>query len=372
MSLLAFYNPGLNTEIKREIRENLEALGIQTGLFDIPQEATKMRLAGLVLRNLLTRKPFVATKYYRPEMLKALCRIIEEDGIDIVWLDMLPLLEYVPHIRGKKIILTTHNVESERMRTWAEIERFPWTKGYLHLQAGRLAAYERKYLNRIDACVVVSENDREFLVSKTSVHRDKFHVIPNGVDTDYYTPSPLAKREKATLVWVGGMNNVYNRNAVENFLKGIFPIILARNPDVVFDVIGNCPESGLEWIHERFGESVRLLGFVDDIRPHLGKATAMVVPLQAGGGTKLKVLDGLAMGVPTVSTTIGAEGLAVRDGEHLLIADKPEDFSAKVESILRSPSLQDRLGQKARELAVKQYSWKVIQTDMEGLLAKFS
>ena len=180
-------------------------------------------------------------------------------------------------------------------------------------------------------------------------------VIPNAADVEYYRPRPTdPPPDGRTVVYFGLLSTVPNVDAVLHFVNDIWPRITAVHPEARCKIIGGQPPQSLLALA---GPQVELTGFVSDLRPHLAAAAAVVVPLRLGGGTRLKIVEAMAMGKAIVSTTLGAEGIEAVAGRDILLADEPAAFAAAVSQLLAEPSLSARIGQSARRLAVERYAW---------------
>ncbi len=219
----------------------------------------------------------------------------------------------------------------------------------------KLARYVQELLQSFDACSVVSEAERA-RVARLAPPGRVVKVIPNGVDvaaagTVAVTPIPK------TLIYAGALTYSANYDAVKYFLDEIYPRLLARHPDLVFTVTGRTDGVDLRKLPTYPG--VRFSGFLDDVRPSVAGAWLSVVPIRIGGGTRLKILESLALGTPVVSTRKGAEGLDLAEGREMLLADTPEAFAAEVERVLTEPALRDLLATNGRD-AAKRYDWGMI------------
>lgn len=327
-------------------------------LFHLPADRGIFRQAALFLGGLLTRVPFVALKYRTRTLRQRVRQLVVNQQVDIVHLDMLPLAEYLDEVRGVPVVLTEHNIESLRMRRWAEVERNPVLRSHLRLQATRLVRYERMVLARLRHCVATSTFDLEALRNMNP--RCRLHVVPNGCDVDYYRPRLRAADDAPGVIWVGGMNDPYNRRAVEYFAEAIFPPLVARVPRVRWVVVGRNPPSAVLDLVRRYPGQVLIEGFVEDVRPYYAKADVTVVPLLSGSVTKLKVIEGLAMGMPIVTTSVGAEGLEVKPGGDLFVADDPRVFVEYTATLLSDVWMRERVGRNARIIAEREYDWRVI------------
>jgi glycosyltransferase involved in cell wall biosynthesis len=180
-------------------------------------------------------------------------------------------------------------------------------------------------------------------------------VIPTGVDVDYFRPMPVEETANS-LVFTGSMDWLPNEDAILYFVDAILPLIKQQCPEVSLEVVGRSPSRKLQALSEA-EKSIRLTGWVDDIRPFVARGSVCIVPLRIGGGTRLKIFEAMAMNKAVVSTSVGAEGLPVRPGENILLADAPQDFADSVVSLLRDPNQRRRLGTAARALVHESYGW---------------
>lgn len=227
------------------------------------------------------------------------------------------------------------------------------------------ASYVRRMLRHFDACTVVSEKERQ-LVRMVAPFMYNVHVIPNGtevaIDSDWGEPQP------DTLIYPGALTFDANFDAVGYFLSDIFPHIKAARPDVRFVVTGKAPPEQRAALPQV--EGVEFAGYVPDVRPFVARSWCEVVPLRLGGGTRLKVLEALALGTPVVSTPKGVEGLALEHERHVLVADSPESFAAATLRLLEQPELRARLAVEGRRRVADMYDWRVIGERMNNLISE--
>lgn len=330
----------------------------------IPDDASRVRTYLSLLRNLISPLPYVAQKYYVGAMREKIRDAVRTKAIDIVHFDMLHLSRYNKDTGDIGGVLVEHNVESTRLLSLAKRQFNPIAKTFFYYQFVKLRRFERDECGKFSCCVAVSEDDRKELNRLCPGAR--IEVVPNGVDTDYFAPGDGGDVQDHSAVWVGGMKDMYNRQAVEYFCDEIFPRVLDRLPDAKFVAVGGDPPKSLLALSRQNG-NVTVTGYVDDVRPIVHRAHVFVAPIRSGGGTKLKVLNALAMGKPVVTTTVGAEGLDVIDGEHLLIANDAETFARGIVEVMCDPALAQRLGRNGRELVVRKYDWKKIGAKMSEI-----
>jgi len=203
----------------------------------------------------------------------------------------------------------------------------------------------------------VSELDRERLIE---VAGDvPVEVVENGVDVDYFRPGPAPEGGARGLIFAGGMGWYPNRDAVHVLIRDIWPVLVAGNPEQRLSVIGRSPSAELE-AAAAADPRIRALGFVDDVRPHLDAAAIYVCPIQTGGGTRLKILDALAMAKPLVATRMAVEGLGLVPERHYLEAETPKDYLRQISRLEADPALARELGRAGRAEVEARYAWEVV------------
>ncbi len=265
-------------------------------------------------------------------------------------------------------LLDEHNVEGDLARALAHTVKGPsrWSKRF---SAAWVAHYEKKLLRRVQGVTAVTRADADRM--KALVPRLNVSVVENGVDVNEYSETMEAPRSPGdSLLYVGLMSYPANAEAVEWFAEEILPLVCRRYPETVFTIAGKEPPPAVRALDN--GTTVRVLGYVEDLRPlHRGSAV-MVVPLLTGGGSRLKILEAFAAGTPVISTSKGAEGLEVEDGRHLLIADLPGDFAAAISRLRQDERLYQRLRAEARKLVEEKYDWPVLAAKLETALAEIA
>lgn len=299
-------------------------------------------------------------QYDTPQFRAALQELQQQREFAVIQVESSPLAAF-DFSSSSVLLLDEHNLEYELLYRTFQTEHSVPRKLYNGLEYLKLRRGERRLWQRADGCVLTS--GREQQVVNQLAPAVATTVVPNGVDIEYFRPpsEPLALRRR-NLVYTGLMSYRPNEDAVIYFVRRILPLIVRRHPDVTFTIVGWGPT---EAVRQLTGPNVIVTGRVLDTRPHLAGAAVVVVPLRMGGGTRLKVLEGLAMGRPMVSTAIGSEGIAVADGEHLLIRDDPAAFAEAVLEVLVDDSLAARLGRQGRSLVEQQYSWASVADELE-------
>lgn len=317
-------------------------------------------------RALFTRAPHPLPKNFSRAMLREIRARLESGRVDALHLNHLDAAQYLEHLGALRArvraVIDTHNLLSPLYARLVETARDPATRSYCWLQWTRMCRYEPALLRQAERVLVCSELEREQLLVWGV---DRSLVVPNGVDTAGFTPEgPRARPAGAglELVFTGGMDYLPNSEGMAWFLREIFPRILAAEPAARLCVVGKNPSPALRELG-RAG-SVEFTGRVEDVRPFARSAQVFVVPLRIGGGTRLKILEALAMQLPLVSTRVGAEGLELAHGEHLLLADTPEEFAAAVLELGRDRQRAESLARRGRERVLERYDWSAVSAPL--------
>jgi len=307
------------------------------------------------INGLVTGQPYEFRWLRSKEMVKRLQRLVSRVQFDVVHADTLGLSPYVSLVPRAGTVLNHHDIESALVRRRAVHERNVLWRTFWSQEAAHLLVAERRWCPTFDVNVVVSEDEGHLV--KPSCGNSAICVVPNGVDVQYFTPRP--DPGGARLLFCGRLDQMANRGAITYFFQSIWPELSGRMGHVEIDVVGKNPPAWLMELSQR-DQRVHVPGFVDDVRPYFQKATVFVCPITDGGGTRLKILDALAMGMPIVSTSFAASGLALLGELHLLLADTPEDFIAQIARLLMDEGLRHRLALEAAGIAKETYSWNTI------------
>lgn len=304
--------------------------------------------------NLFSRLPYAVKKYESAELRREIIKRVEQDQPDVVVCDFLPPSINLPENLGCATVLFQHNVEAVIWQRHYETQANPLKRLYLYWQWKKMRALEKAECQRYDHVIAVSREDSETMRRDYGI--EAVTDVPTGVDTDFFCPSSYAQPEAGSLVFTGSMDWLPNVDAIKWFCDEVLPLIRIKVPSVKLTVVGRKPGRELMELSQR-DSSVVVTGRVDDVRPFMEKAAAYIVPIRIGGGTRLKIYEALAMEMPMVSTTVGAEGLPIRDGEELLIADTPEAFAKAVIRILSDSGFAAELGNRAAFSVREKFGW---------------
>ena len=337
------------------------------------------------LGSLLTGRPFLVERDFSKEMDGLVQRILATESIDVVHIDQLTMAQYVlpkdslardngalpPS--GRKVrpffIYDAHNAMWTLLERMGEIS--PWfLAAPLAIEARRMRKYEGQVVQQFDHTLAVSEVDRLALLQAATLQADRtakqngrggsrsqkiISVIPIAVNTDELRPI-VRQRGSRNILALGSFHYPPNADGVIWFVREVFPIVDDAEPGVTLTIVGRKPPRNLLDLAYRHPRSITVTGYVRELQPHLEKAAVMVVPVRAGGGMRVRILEGFARGIPIVTTSMGIEGIDARPGQDLLVADRPIEFADHVLSVLRNEQLQNLLAVNGRERAEAHYS----------------
>jgi glycosyltransferase involved in cell wall biosynthesis len=312
--------------------------------FPVPQRHSRTRFVWDHLRSLARRRVYTTFQYDSQDFAARLQTILRSRDIDLVHVDSLDLAGHLAACGDRPVVCVHHDVTSLQLARRADIEGTEWRRAYLRHQARLTEKSEREWCGQVALNVAVSAEDSAAL--QRIAPGARVAVVPNGVDVDEFRPDGIAGQGAA---YVGGLHWFPNADALQYFAAEILPHLRAARPGVPVAWVGSATEEQRRHYADAFGIGV-------------------TVPLRAGGGTRLKILNSWAMGKPVVSTTIGCEGLDAVDGRNILIRDNPKEFAAAMLAVLQDEELALRLGRAGRATAEQRYSWDVIG---QGLIQRY-
>jgi len=353
-------------------------------------ERDKGYTLGKIIRGALGRFPLPVLNYTTSRMAKALAQALDEQAFDIVQVESIHLAVYLPIIRAARnsplAICDWHNIESELMRRYSEHAPDPLRRAYARRTARQLAALEHSVMLKFDAHVVVSGEEREKLLKHAPLAQ--LYLIENGVDTSYYSDERIAQAhadwitrrrssagqlnssaespdpnlQSRRVLFVGSMDYHANIDAVTHFAREVWPQLHARHPGLVFTIVGRDPSPEVKRLKELPG--IEVTGTVDDVRPYYYDALMAVIPLRVGGGSRLKILEAMAAGVPVVSTRLGAEGIEAEDGVSIVLADTNDDLREAASDLFENEARRKELAAGGRALVSARYDWSGLGSEL--------
>jgi glycosyltransferase involved in cell wall biosynthesis len=355
VALLTYAVPGDDEKVKALVE-------VCTELHVVPRQAETDRGKRVAqLSATFSPQSYQRRSLYAPAMQAKLDELTRREPFDVIQVESSQLAGFT-FDRRSAIVLDEHNIEYELLYRMARTEGSPVRRVYNWLECKKFRREETASWRLVSGCV--STSDRDDAVIRAFAPGTPTAVVPNAVNVDYFHPQAAAAGpgDGAALVMTGLMHYRPNIDGALYFVREIFPIILASRPDAVFYIVGAGAPDELKRVASR---NVVVTDTVPDVRPYIQSSAVFVVPLRMGGGTRLKVLEGLAMEKPVVSTSIGCEGIDVVHGEHLLVADDPPAFAASVATLLADRRAAAALGKNGRRLVERQYRWDTVVGRLE-------
>lgn len=304
--------------------------------------------------NAASQLPYALQKYVSGAMRSAVTDAVESRDYDVLVSDFLSPAVNIPDDLSIPTVLFQHNVEAMIWQRHYEVSRNPVKRAFLRSQWRRMLEYEKKACVRFDRVVAVSKEDALTISRDYGV--DNVADVPTGVDTEYFSPAAFPEKSGNTVVFTGSMDWLPNGDGIEWFIETVWPTVKERVEGASLVVVGRNPFASLldRAANDR---TITVTGRVEDVRPYMANARVFVVPIRIGGGTRLKIYEAMAMGLPVVSTTIGAEGLPLRADEEVLLRNDPVGFAETVVRLLQDREFAASIGGKGAATVRTKFGW---------------
>jgi glycosyltransferase involved in cell wall biosynthesis len=365
-------------EALRRAEEYLRDNGVEPVLVDHPLPrkngpAFYARLAA----NLLSPLPYSVASFDSPALRRAVQEHEERRPPDLWQFEWTPFLGLLRRPENARRVLIVHNVDALIWRRYHATERRPLRRWYVRGQWKKFERFERRMFAEADRVVTVSDEDAALARRLYGV--ENVEVVDNGVDAAFYAaagePGRVSARSPSQVLFLGSLDWRPNLDAVQLLLDDIFPAVralLGRGQETTpqqearLCIVGRRPP---EWLRRRVAATdfAELHADVADVRPFLAESGVMAVPLRIGGGSRLKILEALAAGLPVVSTRVGAEGLRLEDGRELTVVERPEDMAAALADCIRAPEKPRRMADAGRRVVRERYDWDVLAGRLEAV-----
>jgi len=314
-----------------------------------------------LLQGLVSPLPVAVARWKSEALRERLGTLLKQEKFDSVVCDFLFPAPHFDDLSG--VTLFQHNVEAQIWKRHAEHGATSLHRAYFRMQSQRMEVYEGQVCRDSRRVIAVSEADAGMMRKQYGVQR--VDAVATGVNLDYFAQSSKAE-PRQDLVFVGSMDWMPNEDGMRWFVGEVWPKI-RKGRNCQLAIVGRNPGAEIQRMGES-GEGVTVTGTVPDVRPWLHGGRICIVPLRIGGGTRLKVYEAMAAGLPVVSTTVGAEGLDYSDGDNLRIADSAEDFAEACLELLADEDQRRRIADQARQLVRERYSWQAVTGRFEELL----
>lgn len=344
----------------------------------VPIRRSRVADMGYMFRSYLTNRPFLVERDDLRPMQELINRLVQDGKFDFIHADQLTMVQFAlraANVAGgnkPKVIFDAHNA------VWTIVERMrmnaPWfLRRVMGVEARRVKLYEGQLLKSVDHALAVTEVDRRGLEEAvTSLKAPQngrtapITVVPIAVDTRQLQPVQRKPGSK-NIVTLGTLHYPPNADGIRWFLSEVFPLIRKEVPEATLTIIGKNPPQDFLAVAARHPEVINVTGYVEELTPYLQKSALMAVPVRAGGGMRVRILEAFAYGMPAVTTTVGLEGIDAVPGRDVLVADSAPEFARSVTRLLRDPALQHEVSLNGRCLAETKYDWQVILSAMKTI-----
>lgn len=344
----------------------------------VPIRRSRLADVGYMLQSYLTQRPFLIERDDLRPMQELVNSLVHGGEFHFIHADQLTMVQFA--VRGAtaflgkkpKVIFDAHNA------VWTIVERMRenarwFLKPVLGIEAKRVKRYEGELLKTVDHVLAVTDVDRaglEEALNYSKLEKENriapISVIPIAVDTRQLQP---VKRQPASMniVTLGTLHYPPNADGIRWFFNDVFPIIRERVPQVTLTIIGKNPPRDFLELAARYPGTIKVTGYVPDLVPYLEQSAVMVIPVRAGGGMRVRILEAFAYAMPVVTTTVGLEGIDAEIDKDVLVVDTAKDFANRVGELLESIPLQERLSANGRKLAENKYDWQVVLSAMKPI-----
>ncbi|HET7010795.1 MAG TPA: glycosyltransferase family 4 protein [Anaerolineales bacterium] len=368
----------LATFVRPEERPHLPILAdLCERVLPVPLRRSRLSDARDALRSLVSGRPFLVQRDDKAEMRALVREELASGRFDVVHADQLTMAQFAlpEETNGNAFrVFDAHNA------TWTILRRSldsvpPLARPLLAAEAARVRAFEGHVVRTFDHTLAVTSIDREALLHAAGDaaegmpgRQGRVSVMPIAVDSDEYPKLDLAPEGEAILT-LGTLHYAPNADGIRWFLRRVLPLVRQAVPGAQLTIVGRNPPADFRELAARMPGAIHLTGYVPDVTPYFAQAAVIVVPVLAGSGMRVRILEALARGRPLVTTSVGLEGIDAHDGEEVLVADEPEAFAAALIRLLRDRGLQQRLADRGRNLVEARYDWRTALRPLDRVYA---
>ncbi|HQC96617.1 MAG TPA: TIGR03087 family PEP-CTERM/XrtA system glycosyltransferase [Aquabacterium sp.] len=315
-----------------------------------------------MVANLPRLTPSSMGYFYSPDLQRRIRTLLSSQRFDLIFVHCSSVAQYVEDVQGIPKILDFGDMDSQKWLEYANYKPWPLSWGYT-LEGSKVLWAEKRLARKFDLCTATTRAERETLDGYgTGARTDWF---PNGVDATFFAPTD-EPYDPETISFIGRMDYYPNQECMQRFCDQVWPLLLARRPGMKLLIVGADPSQEMRRLGERSG--VTVTGSVPDVRPFVRRSAAMVAPLAIARGTQNKILEAMAMGVPVITSSIAAGGVDAVPGEHLRVADTPEQLAGAVLNVVQDPLERQRLSLNGRQRVLSNYDWAQSMKRMDEII----
>ncbi len=357
---LSLFSLANGLEPTREDRQTLDEL-CDTVVIET-RRITPMTRIGRTLRNVATGTAFQRDYFWVPEASARLQRWLQSESFDVIVLSQLYMYRYLPPELRAHTVLDSQNAEASRIASMAGGRGLTPRSIAARLQAHAVQRFERRAVQSVARTVAVSGDERDYF---DRLAPGRARLVPNGVDLERYQRRTGAPKERCIL-YMGSLSYSANVDAVRHLVNDILPQLRTR--DAKLTLLGSSPPPVVYAAARASRIPAEVTGYVDSAQPYVEASSLLAVPLRSGGGTRLKILEALAQGLPVISTSVGCEGLGLTHGHDVIVADDPAEFAQWIDRMLDDSDLCERLSREGRKTVEQRYGWENIGEELHNVL----
>jgi glycosyltransferase involved in cell wall biosynthesis len=312
------------------------------------------------LKTLLKKRSYQTQQYESQEMQNAIDRTIKENNIELIFVEFSQM-GFFSFPADIPVLLDEHNIEFDLLDRMSDKDSLSFRKFYNKVEAKKFEKEEISFIKK--SAITITTSQRDIGIIKSYLPETLTAEIINGVDcAEFKKPDDIIP-EKNSAVFTGAMNYFPNDEGVNFFMEEIYPFLQKKDPNFKITIVGSGPS---EKIKAYKNDNINITGFVKDVKPYMWNSSVFIVPLRMGGGTRFKVVEAMAAGIPVVSTSLGCEGIPGKDGEHLLIRDDPSEFADAVFEAATNKELAERLSINGMKFAKENVDWEIVGNKLEN------
>jgi len=309
----------------------------------------------------LTPYPFLVSIYLSLSLKKLIKKELSCQKYDLIHAETFYVMPNLPKT-NLPILLVEQTIEYLVYQNFVENFNFFPVKPFLYFDVAKIQYWEKYYWKQAARLATMSTEDKKIV--EQSVKNTKVDIVANGVDVDFFEATKIYKPTRPSILFVGNFKWLPNKDAACFLAKKVWPIIKKKLPDANLWIVGKNPT---EEIKNLAGRDVKIDEKIEDIREAFGKASVLLAPIRNGRGTKYKVLEAMATGLPVVTTRLGIEGIEAKDRQEVLFAETSQDLADKTILLLKSKTLGQKIAKKAKKLVAEKYNWKIISANLDKI-----
>lgn len=315
-----------------------------------------------ILRTAFSSYPFLVIRNHVGQVIDAIREELASDNYDLIHAETFYMMPHIPQT-NIPVILVEQTIEYLGYESFAQNIKLKLLRPLLNIDIKKIKYWEKYYWRNCDQLVTMSEEDKIF-IQKEIGHKTPISVVANGVDTAWFAQKKFVKRKAPTLLSVGTFKWLPNVEAVQFLVQKVWPLIKAKRPDVKLWIVGNAPTAQI-LNYARHDAQIEVSGRIPDIREAFSGAHILLAPVFSGKGTRYKILEAMAAGTPIIATSIAVEGLGVKNGEEVLIANRAEKIAQTTLSLLENESLQNKLSRQGQTFVRQNFDWDLIAKKLD-------